>query len=323
MNQPRAVRTGFGRIGPDSGASHLDQARGGCIPWGRGRKRAGIATFGARRESVSLRAVRVLIALLLLGVLAACKQKATAALESTAPEAVAGVASKAGGFLAYTHSLSFEVAPESISPRVSAIQSACQDERFGACSVLVVESTSGRHATGRIAMRAVPAAVEALVALAADGTQPASRRTSAEDLADAVAEVTDSRDLLTRQRATLLEFSQRKDLSVTDLITLSDTLAATDARLQSLAQEAAEQRRRIETNHLAIDFASNAKWEAESSFSLAAIWTTFTSNLQYGVDGAAEYVGYFLPIMLLVFPLALLWRWAWRWATRNSRAKAG
>ena len=266
---------------------------------------------------------KVMVALLLLVVLGACEKKSVMASETAAPEGVSGVESKSGGFLAYTHSVKFEVDPGSIGGRISALQSACNEERFGACSVLAVESTSGRQATGSIAMRVVPAAVEELVKLGADGAEVASRRTSAEDLADAVADVTDSQDLLTRQRAKLLEFSERKDLAVTDLITLSENLAALDARLQSLAQDAAQQRRRIETNHLTIDFASNAEWEDESDISFAAIWETFASNFKYGIDGAAEYAGFFLPILVLFFPLALLWRWAWRWATRGSRAKVG
>ncbi len=257
---------------------------------------------------------------LLVYVLGACK-KEVMAVETAPPEGVAGVESKTGGFLAYAHTVKFEVAPESIAGRISALQSACNDERFGACSVLAVESTSGRQATGSIAMRVVPAGVERLVELGANGVQAASRNTHAEDLADAVAAVTDAKDLLTRQRAKLLEFSERDDLAVTDLITLSERLATVDAQLHSLAQDAAQQRRRIETNHLKIDFASNAEWEEESDFSVGELWETFASNLEDGVEGAAEYAGFLLPLMILFFPLALLWRWLWRWATRNSRAK--
>ena len=90
---------------------------------------------------------KVMVALLLLVVLGACQKKSVMAPETTAPEGVAGVASKTGGFLAYTHSVNFEVDPDSIGGRISALQSACNEERFGACSVLAVESTSGRWAT--------------------------------------------------------------------------------------------------------------------------------------------------------------------------------
>lgn len=265
---------------------------------------------------------RVLISLLLLCMLAACKKEAVVSPGAGAPEGVAGISSKAGGFLAYTHTVGFEVDPDSIAGRIAALQSACNEERFGACSVLSMESTSGRAARGSIAMRVVPAAVEALVKLGGEGTQFSTRQTSAEDLADAVADVSDSRDLLTRQRAKLLEFSERKDLAVSDLIALSENLAAIDSRLQLLAQESAQQRRRIETNHLTLNFASNLEWEDESDFSLSGLWDTFASNFEYGIDGAAEYAGFLLPIVVLFFPLALLWRWAWRWATRSTRAKA-
>ena len=262
-----------------------------------------------------------LVVFLLLSVLGACKKESVAPIETAPPDGVAGVASKTGAFLAYAHTVKFEVAPDSIAGLISALQGACNDERFGACSVLAVESTSGRHATGSIAMRVVPAGVERLVELGANGAQAASRRTHAEDLADAVAAVTDSQDLLARQRAKLLEFSERNDLAVADLITLSERLAAVDAQLQSLAQDAAQQRRRIETNHLQIDFASNAEWEDESDFSFGELRKTFASNLEDGVEGAAEYAGFLLPLVILFFPLALLWRWLWRWVTRNSRTK--
>lgn len=265
---------------------------------------------------------RVLMSLLLVCLMAACKKEALAPPGDGAPEGVAGISSKTGGFLAYTHTVGFEVDPDSIGERIAALQSACTDERFGACSVLSMESTSGRGARGSIAMRVVPAAVEPLVKLGGEGTQIATRRTSAEDLADAVADVSDSQDLLTRQRAKLLEFSERKDLAVSDLIALSENLAAIDARLQSLAQESAQQRRRIETNHLTLNFTSNLGWEDESDFSFSRLWETFASNLMYGIDDAAEYAGFLLPIVVLFFPLALLWRWAWRLATRSSRTKS-
>jgi len=268
----------------------------------------------------SSRAFSILLAVVLLALLGACSKKETVTATDTAAPEVAGLASKTGGFLAYAHTVAFEVEPDSIGDRITALQRACNEERFGACSVLEVQSTSGRRAIGSIAMRVAPAAVEQLVTLGADGAKIASRQTFAEDLADAVAGVADSRDLLTRERAKLLELSEHKDLTVADLITLSERLAAVEARLQSLAQEAAQQRRRIETNHLKIDFTSNAPWEEESDFSFGEIWETFTSNLQDGVQDAAEYAGFLLPMFILFFPLALLWRWAWRWATRKSRA---
>jgi hypothetical protein len=260
-------------------------------------------------------------AILLLASLSACKKAVMSAEDAAAPEAVTGVDAKAGAFLAYEHTVSFEVAPDTIEGRISALQAACNEERFGACSVLSVESSSGRQGHGSIAMRVVPAAVEKLVQLGGAGAPIANRRTHAEDLADAVADVASSRDLLTRQRATLLEFIERKDLAVADMITLSERLAAVDSQLQSLSQDAAQQRRRIETNHLKIDLTSNVEWEPESDFSLGDAWETFTSSLVEGVSGAAEYAGFFMPILILFFPFLLLWRWAWRWATRNSRAK--
>jgi Domain of unknown function (DUF4349) len=269
-----------------------------------------------------MKSIRVLTLLLLLGLTAACAKKAVSSDEEAGsiPGSISGESAKPGSMLAYEHAVSFRVAPDSMLRRVGAVQSACNEERFGACSVLSIESDSGDFAQSSITVRVIPSGVESLVAMAGEGDAMESRQTKVEDLADAVADVAAQQDMLRRQSETLRSYIARKDLVVADMIAVSQQLANVESMLHSLEQDSANQRRRIETNRLTIKLSSNVSNEAATGFSLRVSWETFSDSLAEGTDDAAEYAGYFLPIVLLVFPLALLWRWAWRWVTRKSRS---
>lgn len=260
--------------------------------------------------------------LIVLLALSACAKKAEESnmAAGAEPTLIAGAAPKSGSLLAYEHEVAFEVPPDTMMRRIGAVQAACNEERAGACSVLSIDSTAGNYPKASITVRVVPAGVEPLVALAGEGAAIESRSTTAEDLAAAVADVVSRQDLLRRQRETLLAFVARKDIPVGDMIAVSRELASVDSQLQGLAQDAASQQRRIETNRLTILLRSDSTAELGSRFSFRAIWHSFTDSLAEGTESAAEYAGYFLPLLLLVFPLALTWRWAWRWATRRSRA---
>lgn len=261
-----------------------------------------------------------LVSLLLVSLFTGCAQRReTGPLQAGAGStAVGGETAKPGSFLAYEHEIRFQVAPDTMKRRVADVQVACNEERFGACSVLAIENSTGdAYFSARIAVRVAPSAVEQLVALAGDDKELVRRATRAEDLADAVADVTAKQDSLNRQRTTLLGYLERKGIAVADMITVSQQLATVETALQTLTQQAVDQRRRIESNKLTFDFVSNAPG---MGFSFGNVWDTFVENLAKGTDIAAESAGYFLPMVPLIFLLALIWRWLWRWATRKSRA---
>jgi hypothetical protein len=271
-----------------------------------------------------MKAISVLVFLLMLGLVAGCGKAKVANPDAGtgASERISGESPKPGALLAYAHAIEFSVAPDSMMRRVTAVQSACNEERFGACSVLGIESESGDYASASITVRVLPAGVEPLIGLAGEGDAIAKRSTRADDLADAVADVAAQRDLLQRQRETLLGFVARKDIAVADMIAVSQQLANIESMLQGLAQQSADQRRRIETNLLSIKLHSNTDVESAQGFSFRDSWETFSDSLAEGVAATAEYVGFLLPLLLVVFPLALFWRWSWRWATRKSREAA-
>ncbi|HET7845125.1 MAG TPA: DUF4349 domain-containing protein [Xanthomonadales bacterium] len=235
--------------------------------------------------------------------------------DASAP-AVAGETAKPGSLLAYEHEVDVEVAPEAIQRRVDDVRAACNDARFGACSVLALQVAAGEYASGSITVRCVPAAVEPLVKLGV-GADPIGRRTThAEDLADEVARTSDRREFLERQRTELEAMKARSDLSVSELIALSQQAATVEQELQSLAQANAAQQRRIETNKLTLEFSTSRR--SASSLDVGDLGDTFTESLSDGISEAASYLGYLLPLLLLAFPLALAWRAAWRRVTRRG-----
>lgn len=256
---------------------------------------------------------RLLLLVCMLLALVACKKDVRGPADYGAADRVGEVA-KPGSMLAYEHQLSFETPADALQERVDAVRAACAEERFGACSVLAIESSGGSYPRADLRLRAVPAAIDPLIELAGSGGRQTERKTQAEDLADAVTDVESQRDLLTRQRTQLLDFIERPDLGVSDLISLSQQLASIDSQLAALNQTAAQQRRRIETNLLQLSWRGP---DIEESRDWGDVWERFVENLADGADNLAEYLGYFLPLMLAAFPLALGWRWAWRRATRS------
>ncbi|KFN48339.1 hypothetical protein P873_14310 [Arenimonas composti TR7-09 = DSM 18010] len=159
-----------------------------------------------------------------------------------------------GSFLAYSHDATIRVDAAQIGARVDAVREACMQRRFGDCTVLGESQQAGDHPSGNLRVRAVPEAIQPLVALAAEGGELAARSTSAEDLADAVRDNGLRRSRLEKQHARLLEYLDRDDLAADALVSLSGQLAQIEAELQYAEQEAAMQQRRIRTNLLTLNF---------------------------------------------------------------------
>lgn len=256
---------------------------------------------------------RLLLAFALLLVLGGCEKKQAGVDDAGA--SLQGEPAKPGSTLAYEHSLRIQAAPDSMQARVDEVHAACNDARFGACSLLAVEVTAGDWPSASISVRTVPNAVEPFVKLAARGDRIGWRQTHAEDLAEAIAQASDKRGMLERQRDTLAEMQARKDLTPTDLISIVQQAAAVEQELRSLAQEGAERDRRIETNKLTLAFYSDRG--DRSSLRIGDLWEQFSDSFVEGVASTAEYLGYLLPLLLIAFPLALGWRAAWRRLTRK------
>ncbi|TBU94719.1 DUF4349 domain-containing protein [Phytopseudomonas dryadis] len=232
--------------------------------------------------------------------------------------AVRGESAQAGAFLAYEHQVGIRLAAEQVEARLAAVRDACTDERFGPCDLLAIEQHQGHYQAASISVRIAPAGVEPLVAFAGEGGSLQSRQTRAEDLAQAVSDNQQLRQRLERQQQTLLQYQSRRDLSVSDMLALARELAEVEVQLAASAQEAAQQQRRIATNLLTLNFTSDRAPIGR----LARIGDAASGMLDNATEGATqalELLGYGIPFVIILFPLALLVRWLWRKSVRGRR----
>jgi predicted nucleic acid-binding Zn-ribbon protein len=165
-----------------------------------------------------------------------------------------------------------------------------------------------------LTVRIVPSGVEALSGLASQNGKLAWRETRAEDLADAVNNNAQKLKQLEAYSTRIEQLAQRKDLATNDLIALSHERAQIQVERENLQNVAAQQQRRLDTNLLQLDFRDEVRGH-RLGLSLSA----WTDELREGIDDALSMLAYGIPFLLLVFPLALGWRWFWRRVTRKSR----
>lgn len=234
--------------------------------------------------------------------------------------ALQGEMAQRGAFLAYEHSVGIRLPVEQVEPRLAAVRDACSSQRFGQCDLLAIEQSQGHYQAASITVRIAPAGVEPLVGFAGEGGELQSRHTRAEDLAQAVSDTEQQRQRLERQQKTLLQYQARTDLSVSDMLALARELAEVEVQLAGNAQQSAQQQRRLTTNLLTISFST----EGEPVGRLARIGDAASGMLDNATEGATEalkLLGYGIPFVIILFPLALLVRWLWRKASR-ARNKA-
>lgn len=246
--------------------------------------------------------LRSLAVVLLSTLLAACSPS-----DRSSSVAVGGAQGKAGAQLAYEHELSLSLPSAQIAPRLAATREACENATFGACNILRLQQ--GQH-RAQVILRIVPDGVEPIVALAAQGAEIGERITSAEDLADAVADVQRQQERLKAQQQRLDQLAARKDITVSDLIALSKEQASIENDLQALAQVAAGQQRRLDTNRLTLNFVPTDSSQRGSKLQRA--FDNLLDNLAYGTAEALEKGSYVLPFLILAFPLVMIWVWLWR-----------
>lgn len=229
--------------------------------------------------------------------------------------ALQGERNKADSYLAYEHHVAIELPAERIGERIAATREACLSERFGACSLITAQQSSGQAPRGELTLRIVPDGVEAITLLASADGELTSRTTHAEDLAQTVADNRRQHEQLLRQQRTLQQFEKRDDLAVADLLALAREQAALDVQLQAIAQDAAQQQRRLDTNLLTLRFSS--PYERSPLGRIGEAFSRLQDNLAEGTANLIEFIGYGLPFLIVLFPLALGLRKLWRRLTRH------
>lgn len=251
------------------------------------------------------RSARGFVLLAFMAVLVAACSKDRGGESAMAPaEAVGGNADTVRGrsgeanLLAYEHDVAIRLPADDLTKRIAVVRDACTGQKLGACSLLGEQHDAGDLPSGSLRMRVAPATVEPLVKLAADGAEIGQRSTRAEDLADAVADTQLRQRRLQTQHAKLLELLERKDIKVEDMIALTQQLSAIEAELQGANQEAAQQRRRIETNLLTLNFQSTG-FEARSS-AVREAFSNLGSVFDVSLAALITILGGALPFALFI-----------------------
>ncbi|MFD0725690.1 DUF4349 domain-containing protein [Lysobacter brunescens] len=221
--------------------------------------------------------------------------------------------------LAYEHDVQVRLDADRIEPTLDAVRAACESKRFGACQILSAERSGGRYPQGALRMRAEPRAIEPLISSGGKGGEIVARNTIAEDLAVAVRDNTLLRDRLRKQHARLLEFQDRKDLKVDDVIALSEQLSRVEAELEAAERDAASHRRRLETQLLTIQFSPHATQEGRSEVAEALADTGRMMAASTAV--VVRVIAALIPVVIALVIGIWLLRRMWRWVRRRRRVE--
>lgn len=251
---------------------------------------------------------------------AAADGTAAAVAAPAAPPAEGGGADKPdlGVLLAYQHRVLLRLPGERIASQAQAVRAGCDSGKFGACAVLEMSQTGGDFPSAMVQVRIVPAGVEPLVALAGKGGEISDRSIQADDLAAAVRDNAMLRDRLQKEHARLLQFQQRDDLKIADVLTLSNRIAELEAQLQGAQQEAAQQQRRISTQLITFDFETTRSQASRSEIGEA--FRDFGGIVASVVAFLIRAVAVLLPLSLAVLPLLWLLR---RYLRKRRQARGG
>src|SRR5690606_31956458 len=76
--------------------------------------------------------------------------------------ALPGERNQAGSYLAYEHHVGIELPTEQLGERLASTREACLSARFGTCSLIAVQQSSGKSPRGELTLRIVPDGVEAI-----------------------------------------------------------------------------------------------------------------------------------------------------------------
>ncbi|MDR2220260.1 MAG: DUF4349 domain-containing protein [Methylobacillus sp.] len=216
-----------------------------------------------------------------------------------------------GAYLAYEHSVNIELDVAEIPAHLQAAQTACQHGTYGACEVLEVSQRGGDYPGAYLTVRIVPDGVGPMIESASKGGEIGSRNTRAEDLAQAVRDNETLRERLRKERERLLEFQQRRDLSVADMIALSQQLAQVDAQTETAVQEAAQHQRRIDTQKLTLSFQPPDGQSSNDEIRRAL--RDFRATLAMGTAWTIRAVAFMIPLLLVI---GVLW-----WGIRRLRRR--
>jgi hypothetical protein len=228
--------------------------------------------------------------------------------------------------LAYEHHLQIEIDKALLAARIEAVKAACVADKETGCTLLEISNQNSEDVPqGSIKVRIAPAGVDTLAKLAGEGGRVAHRQTTAEDLAQPIADTERQLALLNLHRERLTEFMRRKDISVSDLITVSRELAGVQSQLDSFGSQHANLRRRVDTELLTITWTPPPETYRSAQSPVLDALKSFGANFKEAISQVITFLAYVLPWLLIAIPAVVLLRGAWRrggawWARRGAKA---
>ncbi len=222
------------------------------------------------------------------------------------------VTSRQASTLAYEHRLEIEIDKELLTTRVEAVRAACVVDQAKVCTLLEISNQSRNEVPrGSIKVRIAPEILDTLAKLAAEGGRVVNRQTTAEDLAEPIADAERQLTLLNLHRERLMDFMRRKDIAVSDLITVSRELATVQSQLDDYGSQRANLRRRVDTELLTINWSPPAEaFQSAESPVLDAV-KSFGANFKEAIAQVITFLAYVLPWLLIGVPAFFLVRWIW------------
>jgi len=230
--------------------------------------------------------------------------------------------------LAYEHEVDIELDRDRIAGRVEEVRAACAAEVSSGCVVLEVSTNvQDAYLGSYIKMRIAPGSVEALVNKASEEARVKSRRTTAEDLAQPLADVGRQLSMLSGYRDRLTALLERRDTKVADLIATSKELAATQTQIEELTAQKTHLRRRIDTDLLTIHWRPPAAQLRAADSPIGDAFAAFGVNFREATAEVIRFVASLVPWLVIILPglilLRLFWRWSGAWLARRMRVDVG
>lgn len=255
-----------------------------------------------------------------LSLLIGCNQKpeGIAAFAPPAEGVAVGQVAQRRDTLAYEHSVWIELDRELLPTRLREIESACAAGKPVECTVLEVSLRSQEDVySGTIRMRIAPRGVDSTIEAASQGGKLTSRSTTAEDLAQPIADTQRKLALMITHRDRLTEIMKSKDLKVEQLITVSKELATVQTDIDALGTEQAQLRRRVDTDLLTINLSPpDGTYQAQQTPIRDAL-RFFGSTFREAVGNVISFIAVVVPWLVIVLPGLFLLRAFWAWIGRT------
>ena len=124
------------------------------------------------------------------------------------------------------------------------------------------------------------------------------------------------RSRLEKEHARLLQFEDRPNLAITDMLTLSKQLAEIEALLDGTQREAAQQQHRIDTNLLTMEFQPTGTEAGRSDIGQAL--RDSGQIVASTTAGLIRTIAFLMPLLILLGAGFAAWRWRSRMKKSNG-----